>query len=298
MTQRLSVALLVLGAALAVISCGPTGEPVLDMTIIPRTLVNDGSKALIKFVATDAKGQVGKGTIRVKSPIGSLSDGLDLTIDQFGTAEADFSCDYAADPSCVGPTIITASWVSDKQTATNEGRVELGPKTVFDGGTGGGGGGGTEMLDLDSIPCPPMPAAGAKGRMWVFTGTNTTPLIDYPTGNPSMTSGAAGAFDFIEMIGNGMMNGGPAVCYISTAAPTGTPLAAGMQVTTGAVGRSDVYRLQIASTGVDCEATTGNAFRFESISYDSSDLASFQVKFACNPKNSVTKARGCMVYAR
>lgn len=295
MTQRLSVALLLLGAALAAISCGPTGEPVLDMTLIPRALVNDGSKALIKFVATDAKGQIGKGTIRVKSSIGSLSDGLDLTIDQFGTAQADFSCDYATDPSCIGPTTVTATWVSDKQTATNEARVDLGPKVVSDGGTGGGMG---ETLNLDTVPCPPMPSAGAKGRMWVFTGTNTTPLIDYPTGNPSMTAGAAGAFDFIEMIGNGMMNGGPAVCYISTAAPSGTPLAAGMQVTTGAVGRSDVYRLQIASTGVDCEATTGNAFRFESITYDSSGLASFQVRFACNPKNSVSQARGCMVYAR
>ena len=132
--------------------------------------------------------------------------------------------------------------------------------------------------------------------MYVFTGTSTTPFIDFGTDGPS-SSGQAGAADFIQMVGNGMMNGGPAVCYISAAAPTGTPLVAGMQVNTGLVGRSDVYRLQIAAVGVDCEATTGNSFRFDKLTYDATKrLSSLQLRYACNPKNSVSQARGCMVY--
>jgi len=291
MTQRLSVALLLLGAALAAISCGPTGEPVLDMTLVPRALVNDGSKAIIKFVATDAKGQIGKGTIRVKSSIGSLSDGLDLTIDQFGTAQADFSCDYATDPSCIGPTTVTATWVSDKQTATNEARVDLAPKVVADGGTGGGS--GTEMLDLDSIPCPPMPAPGNNsGRIWVFRGGETMPVVDFAM----ETLRAVLPTEGIEMKGNGFYNGGPAICYLTTNSPLGTPLMAGVQVKTGAVGRADVYRLQIATAAVDCEATLNNAFRYDILTSNAGRLV-LQVRYACNPKNSISQARGCAVYA-
>jgi hypothetical protein len=286
MTQRLSVALLLLGAVLAAISCGPTGEPVLDMTLIPRALVNDGSKAIIKFVATDAKGQIGKGTIRVKSSIGSLSDGLDLTIDQFGTAQAEFSCDYAADPSCVGPTTVTATWVSDKQTATNEARVDLGPKVVSDGGTGGGGGGQT--LNLDAIQCPTT-----NKRVWVFTGpTGGTPLIDYPITDQRVSA------NFIELKGEVTINNVPKMVLVSTGAPNSDALVPNVQVMTGPVGNPNYHRLQVASIDADCENQSGNSFRYDRLVLDAQGIVSLTLKFACSPTNSNSLARGCIVYDR
>lgn len=89
------------------VSCSPVpkGEPELSIRVAPAS-VKAGEPVQVVVTATGADGLVGKGVVHLDSELGSLSDGVDLELDTYGTATATFSC---AQP-CLGPVELNARW--------------------------------------------------------------------------------------------------------------------------------------------------------------------------------------------
>jgi len=126
------------------VACGASGEAELVVSITPRTVRSDGlDAASITITAKDENGAIGTGAVRVTTVGGSLSDGVDLTLDAYGKAQTTFTCDKAVDASCTGDVRVVAEWTRPgKSTVTATGRVSIdgGSGTGGSGGSGGGGG--------------------------------------------------------------------------------------------------------------------------------------------------------------
>ncbi len=124
---------------LVVLSCQPQlGEPVLDQTVSPKTIDDQGQVATVEIVGTDGAGKVGTGALTVTSAAGSLSAGQTLEFDAYGKVTTTFSCDVALDSKCVGTVRVVAEWTSNGVPVIAETRVTVGGE-----GTGAGAGGGS-----------------------------------------------------------------------------------------------------------------------------------------------------------
>lgn len=133
-------------------ACGPSGEAELLVTANPKTIRTDGlDSSLITVKATDENGLVGTGTVHVTSVAGSLADGVDLTLDAYGSASTEYTCNRAQDPACTGDVRIDAQWArAGKSPVQSSGRVtvDVATGTGGSGGSGGGSGGG------GGVSCP------------------------------------------------------------------------------------------------------------------------------------------------
>lgn len=121
-------------------SCAPKGEPVLELTVFPKS-VSDDRPIEVKVVATRADGKVGTGTVQITSDFGSLSTPEDLQLDSFGTARTTLICDPRVEPGC-GDVRVKASWNSEGVTVTAEAKLTPSTSTGTGGGMGGGSGAG------------------------------------------------------------------------------------------------------------------------------------------------------------
>ncbi|PZR09105.1 MAG: hypothetical protein DI536_23000 [Archangium gephyra] len=84
-------------------------EPILQLTPSPRTIDGNGQKSTVRVFAVDSAGKPGTGTVAVTSSLGSLKDGVELTLAE-GAASAVFECDRATDPTCAGTVKLTGTW--------------------------------------------------------------------------------------------------------------------------------------------------------------------------------------------
>jgi len=84
----------------------------LTLTVMPRTLEDDGDRASVFIAAVDRYGDPGTGTVRVSSTAGSLRDGLELVLKSDGTADTEIVCDVQEDPDCHDTVTLTARWAA------------------------------------------------------------------------------------------------------------------------------------------------------------------------------------------
>lgn len=266
-------------AVLFAVSCGPMGMAELDLAVIPRTIPDDGTEAVVRVTATTAKGEIGRGTVRVSSTIGSLKDGETLTLDTFGTAKTVFTCNRATEPACAGTVTFSATWVVEKNEVLSEANAQVMSSTPMGGGTGGGGGG------PPPFPTPPCPTA--QGRVYLYEGTEmSVPVVDEPMDRSLQFNCTTGGCNFMEFTGGGRIE---PLILLSLAAPTGTDLTTDSLFTTGMVGNGSVYRLQWASLMRDCSASPGHQFRLEQFVPGSTNQTTHGiVRFRCTPMNAMS----------
>jgi hypothetical protein len=123
-----------LGILSSLLICACTGgEPALEVKATPRTLDGLGQTAVLRIIATDAQGNVGKGSVKIESAAGTLSDSR-LTLDSLGTATTSFICTASSDPACVGAIRITATWSVGGANVTGQTTVTI--SAPFDAGVG------------------------------------------------------------------------------------------------------------------------------------------------------------------
>jgi hypothetical protein len=83
----------------------------LSLTAKPRTIANDGMAAsVITITATDEMAAAGTGIVHLSSTAGSLSGGMDVTLDSNGSGTANFTCDLAMDMGCSGKVTVNGTW--------------------------------------------------------------------------------------------------------------------------------------------------------------------------------------------
>lgn len=139
-------------AVLALTSCSPKGQPVLDLTLSSKVVTN-ATPVHVKVVATSGDGRVGVGSVKISSAHGSLSVPVDVTLDGFGTAKAELVCDPNTEASCGGQVLVSATWSSDGVAVTAEARLNSGIGAGTGAGTGGGGGSVMTAGCTASDPC-------------------------------------------------------------------------------------------------------------------------------------------------
>ncbi|MBL8920023.1 MAG: Ig-like domain-containing protein [Myxococcaceae bacterium] len=96
--------------ALTVVSCSPPMvDPVLEVTVQPRTIRADGQSTTISLNAIDGTGKPGTGQVRVRAAAGSLREASTVAL-AAGKGELSFTCASAMDGDCRGTIRITAEW--------------------------------------------------------------------------------------------------------------------------------------------------------------------------------------------
>lgn len=252
----------------------------LDLQVIPRTIPDDGREAVVRVTATTAKGEIGRGTVRITSSFGSLQGGETLTLDTFGTAKTVFTCNRATEPACMGTVTFSATWVVDKAEVLTEANGVVSSATQTGGGAGGGGGGGGNPFPTP--PCPPT-----QGRIFLYEGTEmTVPVVDEPMVRGIQFACTTSGCNFMEFSGGGRIE---PLILLSLAAPNGMDLTGDTLFTTGMVGNGMVYRLQWASLMRDCSASPGHRFRLEQfVPGPSNDSTHGVVRFNCAPMNAMS----------
>jgi hypothetical protein len=81
--------------AAAVVSCSPAND---QSSLSVRLLANPlavGQATTVVATATARDGSVGTGKVKIESTVGSLVGGVEVALDTYGSARADFVC---ADP--------------------------------------------------------------------------------------------------------------------------------------------------------------------------------------------------------
>ena len=112
-------------------SCEPPAvEPELTIAASPRTVDGLAQKATLKFTATDEKGKLGTGKVRVTSTAGSLKDGVEVDL-VGGEGSTDFLCTRATDIACTGVVRLNAEWVVRGKLTTATTSVTVTPPVVI-----------------------------------------------------------------------------------------------------------------------------------------------------------------------
>ncbi|MDX2010459.1 MAG: hypothetical protein SFW67_09730 [Myxococcaceae bacterium] len=99
----------VTGLGIVVLACAPDA-PQLEVTSASSVL-RRGSDGLIRIAAEDRPGVPGRGRVRVESDVGSLVDGVTLTLDDLGVATARVSCQGATNGCAATSLTVTATWL-------------------------------------------------------------------------------------------------------------------------------------------------------------------------------------------
>lgn len=179
----------------------------LEVTVSPRQVRDDGSIAQVRVLATDSLGNVGKGSVRVKSSAGSLASGETVMLDSFGAAMLEFSCSVAVDLDCRGTVTVTAEWARPQGPAVRgEVTVRLiAPPPPMDAGSIGsndvlmvGTTNGALEVGLGPIVGSPSPgirtginlaiginASGAANRRMLLTTTGDLIYVTYQGPGPN-----------------------------------------------------------------------------------------------------------------
>lgn len=131
--KKLSASLALIAVSLLVGCEPPAVEPELSMTAAPRTLDGASQKSILTLTATDTKGAPGTGTVRVTSTVGSLKDGVELTL-AAGTATGEFTCNRTVDAACTGTVKLTAEWVVGGKLVSVTTSVTVTPEVIVDAG--------------------------------------------------------------------------------------------------------------------------------------------------------------------
>ena len=98
------------GVCLLALGCSGSLPGEVQLSIRPRVLNDDGSKAHVEVSALGGDGRAGLGKIRLHSTAGSLRQGLELTL-QGGAASAELSCAARDDVDCADKIVVTAEWL-------------------------------------------------------------------------------------------------------------------------------------------------------------------------------------------
>ena len=85
----------------------------LAVTAKPPDINDRGEETVIKVVATDGFGKVGKGKVTLKSDSGSLSDGQTFDLDAYGGVTTPFHCDIREDMYCRDVVTVSAKWINE-----------------------------------------------------------------------------------------------------------------------------------------------------------------------------------------
>lgn len=102
------------------LACGPKpGESTLAITAKPADINDRGEETVIKVVATDGFGKIGKGKITLTSDSGSLKDGKTFDLDAYGLVTTAFSCNIADDMYCKGVVGVSAKWIDEEGQRVN-----------------------------------------------------------------------------------------------------------------------------------------------------------------------------------
>jgi len=175
---------MVLSAVAVVLSCAPQTHPVLDLTLSRKTVV-DATPLQVKVAGTNAAGKAGTGTVKITSEAGSLADGVEVQLDNYGTAKAELICDPLSQPACVESVRVTATWTSDKEVVVAQAAFTVsstGAGGGNGGGSGSGGGGGSLITDphrLEELPGPRLWSDGLR----TFAAVDTQDRLFVSDGN-------------------------------------------------------------------------------------------------------------------
>lgn len=111
---------LLLALPLGWIACGSDdggsstlgNEPSISVEASPSQAAADGSPVTLNISALEGPGKPGWGSIAINAPRGSINGGSnDESISfQNGQATAQYACDAAQDPGCVGMQTVTVTW--------------------------------------------------------------------------------------------------------------------------------------------------------------------------------------------
>lgn len=114
------------------LGCSPAGVPTLELSTAQSSLQR-GATTRVRAVARAATGDIGRGTVRFESDVGSLVTPQSAELDAFGSAEVDFTCDG---PDCAAAqrATLTGRWLVNSVAISNSASLRL---------TGGGAGGGS-----------------------------------------------------------------------------------------------------------------------------------------------------------
>ncbi len=188
---------------------GPSGGT-LVLEANPKVIPPDGSVSRVAITATRSNSTVGSGLVTISSTVGSLGT-KSATLDSFGSATVDASCDVAVDTKCQQSFVVSATWEGVTETVS----IRL---LAAGGGTAGGGAGGGGATAGGSAAVSPC-ADGTRD------GLDATRLP-----NVAACSGSfAGAIDEASAqslcgAGWGVCTGtSPALSQITTGDTTGTP---------------------------------------------------------------------------
>lgn len=180
MRSRVAWAGLVL--VLVAISCGPKpADPSLSITAKPSDINDRGEETVIKVVATDGFGKIGKGKVTLTSDSGSLKDGPTFDLDAYGLVTTSFHCDIAEDMYCKGVVAISAKWITEEgQRVSAETRVTI---------------------------TPPPPPPWETGVIWDAAASNVSCSgVAQPSAQPCMANMCAHGFTCVD--GLCLLNGG------------------------------------------------------------------------------------------
>jgi hypothetical protein len=84
----------------------------LRVSVLPRVLADDGTRARVIIATNDPYGDPGVGRVHAVSSAGSLRAGLDLVLGDDGSVETELSCEAKVDGDCHDVITITATWVT------------------------------------------------------------------------------------------------------------------------------------------------------------------------------------------
>jgi hypothetical protein len=195
----------------------------LSLTAKPRTIQNDGvATSVITVSAVDEMSAAGTGTVHLSSGAGSLSGGMDVTLDSNGSGTASFTCDVMTDTGCTGKITVNGTWSHSGKMVTGSVTITVGipdAGMVSDGGMDGGAmdAGANHMtvslskgtlvastgdqLDVSAkLVINNMPVAGTQidfsttgGSFAVLPGTTTASAMTNASGVATTTLYAAGS---------------------------------------------------------------------------------------------------------
>ncbi len=135
----------VLGLWLVVCACGPDA-PTLDLTVSPRAVRRDLTATAHVFA--QARPDVpGRGVVRLQSNVGSLFAGVEVDLDELGTATARLSCPDTEVGCSTDSMNVTATWLREPEVSA---RTSVRLFTVVDAGQPEADAGIPQWMDFPS----------------------------------------------------------------------------------------------------------------------------------------------------
>jgi hypothetical protein len=229
MNRKLLLGTSALALVALFIRCTPPTmqDATLSLTAKPRTIQNDGVAAsVITVTATDEMSAAGTGTVHLSSGAGSLSGGMDVTLDSNGTGTANFTCGFMTDMGCTGKITVTGTWSHSGKMVTGTVTITAGiPDAGVDAGMDAGFADGGTPDRLVVVPSKGSLVAGT-GDSLTLTATLTHRATGAPIPNTEVDfTTSAGSFasapGTLTAMATTDMNGVASVSLYAADAPVG-----------------------------------------------------------------------------